>query len=556
MRKAAFRANALPILFAVLFACLTMVKLGPVGNQIFGFSGFFHLLRWLRGVDHEPLSTYLDAVWSSTGYDSTDWYAYHIYHLRFSWGLVYPLIATLYAAFAEGFRQALPPDANYVEILVRAGSAALVAHWCVVVSVVTWAIFRFQEATVRAKVAVAAAIAVLFDYFAHNNFPLFNAHHYLRYFHDGQIYAMTIWAPRGAVSVLCGLYVAARALDARGGRIWLIPMAFVFHLPFATTMCLALLVAEAIVCAVRRQRTPDLVVLAACSVVGLLASGSVSFTGYPESAHGVLPAWQVLKVVVWHALSRPVPKEFLLLATGGLCLVGGVRFARVPGRSGVASALAVLGVMVGLLLIQFATGQAVVDHLLTWHDNPSVHSLLYLFDYSSSPALLGVSLWLLVRGGEWLARRLRGLLSSAQATAAIAVAAYVTISAVAVTTSQAAGSPLHFRPQGPVGEVFVHIWNPEQWYRTDAYARMAPHEPAPPHLAFSDRRFIIEKDWIFNAIVYLRSLHQWAVWGPTTPPPEILHRDALASSNGLLGQRQIEEQPPEKQRGFSKRGKL
>jgi len=523
MRRAAFRTNALPILFAVLFACLTVVKLGPVGNQIFGFSGFFHLLRWLRGVDHAPLSTYLDAVWSSSGYDSTDWFAYHIYHLRFSWGLVYPLIATLYAAFAEGFRQVLPKDVNYVEILVRAGSAALVVHWCVVVSVVTWAIFRFQDATVRAKVAVAATIAVLFDYFAHNNLPLFNAHRYLRYFHDGQVYAMTIGAPRGAVSVLYGLYVAARALEARGERIWLIPMAFAFHLPLATTVCLALLVAEAILCAVRRQRTPDLMVLAACSAVGLLASGTVSFTGYPKAVNGVLPAWQVMNVVVWHALSRPVPKEFLLLAAGGICLVGGVGFARVPGRSGVATALVVLGVMVGLLLIQFATGQAVVDHLLTWHDNPSVHSLLYLFDYSSSSALLGVSLWLLVRGGEWLARRSRGLLGSYQATAAIAMAAYVTISAVIVTTSRAAGSPLHFRPQGPVGEVFVHVWKPAQWYRTTTYARMAPHDPVPPYLAFSDRRFIIEKDWTFNAIVYLRSLHQWAVLGPTTGPPEILH---------------------------------
>lgn len=517
------------MLLIVVFAGLTVLKLMPVaGDQIVAFSGFFHLLRRITSADHEPFSAYLDAAWAAHGADSANPSLYHTYHVRFAWGFVYPLLTTLYAGFADGLRQVLPKDVNYLEILVRAGSSAMVGYWLGLVSVVAWAIFRFQDAAVRAKVAVAAICAVVFDYVVDNNFPVFNGHRLARYVHDGQLYAMTISTGRGAVSVLYGLYVAARALEVRGGRRWLIPMAFIFHLPLATTLSLVLLAAEAVLCAVRRQRTPDLLVLAVCSVAGLLATATMSFTGYPDSTAGVLPGGQVLKVVVWHAIAHPVPKEFLVLAIGGLCLVGGVWCARVPGRSGLATALVVFAAMSGLGLIQFATGQAIVDHLLTWHDNPSVHSLLYLFDYASSTALLGVSLWLLVRGGEWVARRLAGRLNPHQAVALIATVVYVTVSTVMVTTSRTRGVPLQLWPRGPVGEVFIQIWKPERWYQTAypslvrRYDQSAVADPVLPHLAFSDRRFLLGKDWIFTVLVYLRNLHQWAVWGPIPGRPEIV----------------------------------
>ena len=510
-----FSTRRFPILFVVLFALLSGVMLDAVGNNAtICFSGFFHLLRWVGGAEPQSFSTYLTTAWSySNGGDPSNLIQYQMYHVRFAWGFVYPLLSTLYAAFAEGCRWILGDGASYVEILVRAGSLALVVHWAVVVAVVGWAIVEFRDPHLRAKVAVAAIVAVLFDYLVHNHWATFNGHRLFVWVHGGFGYAMTLAASRGAVSIILGLYLAARALEAQGGRVRLIPVAFLFHLPVATTVCGLLLAAEAIVCVVRRKTTRDLLVLAVCVIAGCLASATVGFTGHPEPTTGILPAGPVLRTVLWNVIAHPVGDYFILLGVGAVCLLGGIVVARHQRDAGVATVLLVMAVAVGFLFVQFATGQAIVDRLLTWHDNPSVHSLLYLHTYASSAVALGISLWFMVRAGELVSRRLAGRVSVYGATAWVASIMLLTVFTAVAKTSRVPLHQVSILPQRPVGEPFLQIWRPDRW-RNWTHQAFASQEPASLRLAFSDRRFVVGKDWIFNAIVYLRNLHQSVVWGP------------------------------------------
>jgi len=518
------------ILFVGLFAIFRGLNLVPVTDEFWGFGGFFHLLRWVTGADDEAFSTYLTAAWSYADGNPANLYVYHWYHVRFAWGFVYPLLSTLYAACAEGLRWLLGNHTDYVEILVRAGNAALVAHWLAIVALVSWGILQFRDAAIRAKVALAATVIVLFDYLIHNNYAtLFHGHPVLGYLHEGFVYAMTLWSPRSAVSVLLGLYLAARILEVPGRRQWLIPLALCFHLPSATMSCLILLGAEAVLCAVRRKATPDLVMLAVGGLGGLLATASVGFTGFPASTRGLLPAWDVFQIVIRHAMAHPAPNLLMPLVACGVFLLGGIRLARVAHRTGEAIMLLVLSAALALLWLQLATGWAIVAKLITWHDNPSVHSLLYAFSYASSTVALGVSLWLFVRGGEWLARAVAHRISPLHATAVVALAILVPVFLVGAVTSPASPKRVAVWPQGPVGEAFRQIWKPERWRQT-AHAHASQEKISIPQLPFSDRRLLIGKDYVVNSLVYLRALHQWAVWGPVEGKPEIVPELFLAGA--------------------------
>ena len=106
-----------------------------------------------------------------------------------------------------------------------------------------------------------------------------------------------------------------------------------------------------------------------------------------------------------------------------------------------------------------------------------------------------------------------GRIGPSAATALVASVGLLAVFVVGVTTSSAVGSRLAVLPRGPIGEPFRQIWEPHRWEQT--YRAFATQEPSIPFLSFSDRRFIVGKDWICNAIVYLRGLHQWIVLGPT-----------------------------------------
>ena len=517
------------ILFLVVFAALTGLMLVPVhDDSIVSFGGFFHLCRRLTGADPKSFFQYLsDSYTYSSRFTPMDPNNYHAGHVRYSWGFVYPLLAVLYAVFAEGFRRLLPPAITYVELLVRAGNAAMVAHWIILVGVVAWALRRFHDPSLRAKVAAAATVAVIFDYFVQNNWVVFNGHHLFGYLHDGSGFALTMTASRGAVAAILGLYLAARALHADGGRRWLVPTALLFHLAVATEVCAALLAAEVIRCAVRRKATPDLPVLAVSTALGFLVMATVGSTGYPDAAAGALPAGRILRLVAFNAVTHPAPASVLIALVSACCLAGGIVTARRRTSSGLDAVLLVSSVMAGLLLVKLSTGQAIMAHLVTWHDNPSVHSLLYVFTYSSSAVAFGISLWLFVRLGTFLAGRTRGRLGAAQSTALAAAAGLLIVGGAVVATSPTRTFPLAVRPQRAIGEPFLQIIHPERWYLA-TYAKWSSHDPSVPELPFADRRLWIGKDWVFNAIVYLRGLHQWVVLGPTELRMAVFHSGSPA----------------------------
>ena len=314
---------ALAWLFLATFLLLTGIRLGPMADDaLISFGGFYHLLRWWRGANPQPWFEYLRATWSYAG-EPGNLPLYHVYHVRFAWGFVYPLLATLYAATAEVFRRFLPPETNYVDLLVRAGSVACVLHWAITVGVVGWVVFRIREARLRNQMAVAASLAVVFDYFVMNHWAVFNGHRLFVHLHDGLVYALTTNVPRSSTLTLLGLYLALRLLEAPGGRVWLIPVSLLFHLPVATTVCLSLSVAEAVACIIQRRPTRDLIILIGCAAAGLMVSSTVGFTGYPARAEGVLPAWNVIRVVIGHALTYPVWREGIVAGLAGGALLGG-----------------------------------------------------------------------------------------------------------------------------------------------------------------------------------------------------------------------------------------
>ena len=546
-------ATAISFLFIALFALLTGLMLAPLDSDPTGFSGMFFLLRRLGGAGPEPFSTYWAAAWSySSGGDTTCLPCAHSYHVKFSWGFVYPIMATAYAVIAETLRRWLPSHVNYLEIFVRAGSGALVCQWGAAVAAVAWALFRFRDSTLRAKVAVAAILTALFDYLVQNNVAIFNGHRFARYLHDGLIYAMTLPAPRGTVSALLGFYLAARLLKADGGRPWVIPLSLAFHLPVASMVCAVFLGAEALACAARRKLTGDLVMLGACTVFGLVATSAVGFTGYPTAQAGVLPAGAVLMTVARHALAHPEPVWYLPAAAAAACLAAGLLAARRPQWEAAGQALLVLSGLAVMGVVQFATGQAVMARLLTWHDNPSVHSLLYGFVYVSSAGLLGISLWLIVRGGELVSSWVAAGGGECRATAAVALLALLACFAGVCITSRTSAS-IRLRPKGPAGDVFVHVWKPERWFKTvyaPYAAAFAPHALSPAVLTFADRTFWLGKDWFFNASVSLRSFHQWVALGPIAGAPKFVPYPAGSR------QHEVQEQPPKKQRRFAEGGQF
>ena len=542
------QSRRITLLFLIVFVGLTGLMLVPVhDDSIVSFGGFFHLCRRLAGADPKLFFQYLSDSYSyASRFTPVDPGNYHAGHVRYSWGFVYPLLATLYAVFAEGFRRLLPPTITYLELLVRAGNAAMVAHWMILIGVIAWALRQFHDPLLRASVAGAATAAVIFDYFVQNNWVVFNGHHLFGYLHDGSGFALTVAASRGAVAAILGLYLAARALHAEGGRCRLIPPAFFFHLAVAIEACAVLTVAEAVGCAVRRKMTPDLRMLGASTVVGLIVMGTVGSTGYPDAAAGVLPAEPILRLVFVNAVTHPAPVSMLLVLMSACCLAGGLIAARRRTASGLDTVLLVSSVMAGLLLVKLSTGQAIMAHLVTWYDNPSVHSLLYLFTYSSSAVAFGISLWLFVRLGTFLAGRTAGRLDTVQATALAASVGLLIVWVGVAATSPTRTFPLAVRPQRAIGEPFLEIVHPERWYRA-TYAKWATHDPSVPNLPFADRQFWIGKDWVFNAVVYLRSLHQWVVLGPTE-----LHT-AVFPGGRELREQEIQEQPPEEQGGLAER---
>ena len=206
---------------------------------------------------------------------------------------------------------------------------------------------------------MAATLAAIFDYVVQNNVAIFNGHRFVRYLHDGLVYAMTLPAPRGTVSALLGFYLAARLLKAQGRRQWLIPLSLAFHLPVATMVCVVLLGAEALACALRCTLTSDLLVLGACTFLGLLATSTVGFTGYPTAHAGVLPAGEVLLTVVRHALAHPTPVWCLSAGAAVACLAAGLLVAGRPQWEAIGQALLVLSGLAVVCVMQFATGQAV-----------------------------------------------------------------------------------------------------------------------------------------------------------------------------------------------------
>lgn len=538
--------TALPILFLALFALFTGVTLPPLDHDPTGLSGMFFLLRRLSGAGLEPFSTYWAAAWSySSSGDPTCLPCAHSYYVKFSWGFVYPILATAYAVIAETLRRILPADTNYLEIIVRAGSGALICQWMAAVAAVSWAVSRFRDPLLRVNVAAAGSVMALGDYVVQNNLTVFNGHRFLRHLHDGFIYAMTLPAARGTVSVLLGFYLAARLLKAEGGRRWLIPLSMVFHLPVATMGAALLLGAEVLACAAQRRWTGDLRMLGACTGVGLLATNTIGSAGYPAANAGVLPG-AVLWTVVQHALAHPAPLWVLPAAAAALCLAVGLGVVGRPQGEAGGQALLVMSGLALLGAVQCATGQAVNAGLLAWHNNPSVHSLLYVFAYSSSAVLLGVSMWLFVRGGEWVSRRVKGQAPACLATAVVASVAWLMLFAGVRMTSSSVVS-LQLLPRRPIGEVWLHLAKPADWFKT-VYAPYASAYAtdmlSPPSLTFSDRRFWLGKGWWFNAGVSLRSFHQWVVLGPLVGAPELVPYPAGS------GQDQVQEQPAKKQRRF------
>jgi hypothetical protein len=503
---------ATPTLFISLFAILSFLMLRPVhDDHLHIFPGFFHLMLRLERVDPQPLANYLAATCvADTSCSDHD----HGYPVRFVLGLAYPVMATLYAGCAEAFRRLLGDGVPYVEILIRAGSAVSILHWLLVVFFVRWALWRFRDPALRAKVATAALVAVCFDYFVNANRELFTGHALFNHLNNGYGYAMTLWPSRAAVALLMGFYVAARLLGGSRSRLWLVPIALCFHLGVATMTSVALFVAEITLCIVRRRFTKDLLVLGLCSVVGVVAAKTVGMSGYVGLVPPALPIPQILHLVWSHAATYPLPKYFVLLTLGGLSSVLGIALARRWGREDAAVAGLIAAAMVGMLLVQTATVQAAAAGLFNWHTDPIVHMLMWMHVYASSAVALGLSLWAFVRGGEWLARRVRGVMGPYGATAFVAsVTLLSVVGGVAVSSRTRDAHVYTLRPPYPVAEPIRQLIHPN---RSVLYSSFVLGSPTLGEAAwgFSDRILRPTASWYFNVVTHLRGLHQLAVLGP------------------------------------------
>jgi hypothetical protein len=476
-----------------IIAVLTGLKLVPADDDALHiFPGAFHFLRWVKGEGPEGFSRYVEAACEG---DETCGANYHAYHVRFAVGFAYPLRASLYAGFAEIWRRFLPPDTPYAEIFIRAGNAAIVAHWLLLLGAVGWALSRIRDQGLRGRVAAALAVMTVFDYLVYNNWDVFSRHRLFTLLHDGSGYALTIGASRSAVAWLLGLYLGFRLLEIQG-RLALVPLSLAFHLAVSTVMCGALFLAEAIVCALRRTVTRDVYVLGVVAAAGLAMMGAFGSSGYFQQPHGFMPSGVVLGIVVRDAVTRPGAVPMLAAAMSVVCAGLGTWAALRRSGWNMAMALWLAGIMGGLFALEFSAGRAISVGLLRWDDNPAVHSVIYIFRYAVSPALVGVSLWTFSR-------------HRAAVPAAVLAAVFVVVWSTSPVRSMVA-----WRPSGPVGEPFAQIWRTDRWYRT-YYHHAPPGAPAPddPHLTFADRTLWVGQGWWFNALIHLRALHQWAATG-------------------------------------------
>lgn len=543
------RATTLvPLAALVLFAFFRALGLSPIGDEFWAFGGVFHLLRWLVGISHEPLSDYLTRAWAYAHGESTNPHIYHWYHVKFAWGLVYPLLAAWYSLLAEAGRWWLGRSVDYLRLFVVAGNLALLFHWASVVAATAWAFTRIRDALLRTELASVALAVLLFDYAVQANYgALFHGHRLFGYLHEGFLYALTLWSPRSVVSLILGLFLALRLLLPARRPLALIPLAFLFHVPSATITCVLLGAAEALWCVGHRRATREFVMLVACGLAGLGLSATVGFTGHPGADRGVLPAVSVFGMVA-QALWPPTPKALMLLV-GIVVLTGLSLRAASTQQESAALALGAGAASAGLLLVQVATGYAVAAGQLTWHDNPSVHSLLYVFSYSSSTVLLGVTGWGCVRAGRWLALVTGQRVARALAPACVASPLLALVFVLGLLTAGRPVEALGLRPPGNLTELLRQIRDPQRWQaRYQAFG--LPGESLPV-LPFDDRRLLLRKNYMFNSLVYLRAIHQSVVLGEAASAPIVVDSEGPDAGQGALWPGQIQQQPPKKQRGFS-----
>ncbi len=141
-----------------VFLILTFLTLITMNDDSFHiFPGVFHLVRWARGIDAGPFTTYLQAACRA---DQQCAEQTHAYFVRTAVGFAYPLLAVLYAGIAELMRSLLPSDVTYAELLVRAGNLTMIAHWVILMGLLAVTLWKGVDKHLRPNVA-AAAFAIL-----------------------------------------------------------------------------------------------------------------------------------------------------------------------------------------------------------------------------------------------------------------------------------------------------------------------------------------------------------------------------------------------------------